>query len=189
MLIVLLLGIADFGRVFTAGISLEAATRDAAELGAIERLRNPPPTDPALLDAYYADLHLRIAQAACDEMSVLPPPDDYRAGPGCQHLTAIRVCIRDGVDTLCGQPISGIDATFPSGCNETTAATSTLWPNSSGGDALSHSVEVLACYQFSTLFNLEIALPMNAGLGLGDLFLERHREFVVDCPPLAVSSC
>jgi Flp pilus assembly protein TadG len=35
MLLVLLLGIADFGRVFNAGITLEAATRDAAEAGAL----------------------------------------------------------------------------------------------------------------------------------------------------------
>jgi hypothetical protein len=189
MLLILLLGIADFGRVFSAGIAIEAATRNAAELGAIERLRNPPPTDPTEQDAYYADLHRRIVAAACDEMTALPPPDDHRAGADCQHLSAVRVCVLDGIDTLCGQPVPGIDASVPGSCEEMTAAVSTLWPNSSGGSALSHSVEVMACYQFSTLFDLDVAMPMNAGLGLGDVFLERRREFVVDCPPAGVPTC
>ena len=33
MLLVLLLGVADFGRVFAAGITIEAAARNAAEVG------------------------------------------------------------------------------------------------------------------------------------------------------------
>lgn len=187
MLLTLLLGIADFGRVFTAGISLEAAARNAAEIGALERLRNPPPSDAALLDAYYAELHSRVAEAACAEMEVVMQPDDHRAGASCQHLTAVRVCVHDGQDVRCGQPVSGIDAAVPHECSE--ISLSPLGPSVSGGDALSHSVEVQLCYQFSTLFNLDIALPMNAGLTLGDVYLERTRSFVVDCPPGAVPTC
>ena len=47
----------------------------------------------------------------------------------------------------------------------------------------------MLCYEFSTLIDLDIALPMNTGLGLGDVYLERSRTFVVDCPVDAVSTC
>ena len=62
MLLVLLLGVADFGRVFTAGITVEAAARNAAEVVAQEYLRNPPGpmSDPAPSpgdDTYYRALH------------------------------------------------------------------------------------------------------------------------------------
>lgn len=189
ILLVLLLGIADFGRVFAAGISIEAAARNAAEVGALERLRNPPPADPLLHDAYYLELHRRIAEAACSEMDVLPPPDDYWAGADCQHLTAVAVCVQDGSDPRCGVPVPGIDASIPSGCQHMSSAPAPPWPSVSGGETLSHSVEVTLCYQFSTLFNLDVALPLNAGLTLGDVYLERVRSFVVDCPPNAVSTC
>ena len=62
MLIVLLLGVADFGRVFQAGIVTEAAARNGAEAAALERLRgDPTPGDPA----YYARLGQVAAEAAC----------------------------------------------------------------------------------------------------------------------------
>lgn len=189
MLLVLLLGIADFGRVFAAGIALEAAARDAAEVGALERLRNPPPSDPALHDEYYRDLHRTIAVTACEEMSALPMPDDHRAGSDCQSLTAIRVCVHDGTDPRCGIPIAGMADAVPSSCDALSAMAAPPWTSTSGGAVASHSVEVIVCYQFSTLFNLDVALPLNAGLSLGDLFLERTRSFVVDCPPGAVDTC
>ena len=47
ILLALFVAIADFGRVFAAGVVIEAAARDAAELVAEEYLRNPP-GDPAL---------------------------------------------------------------------------------------------------------------------------------------------
>jgi len=48
-----------------------------------------------------------------------------------------------------------------------------------GGTAPLAYVEVRTCYQFTTLFNLHISLPMSAGLSLGDIWLQRDREFVV----------
>ena len=71
MLLVLLLGIADFGRVFQAGIVTETAARNGAETAALERLRNKPPTTPSGLDAYYDNLHVVAASAACREARVL----------------------------------------------------------------------------------------------------------------------
>jgi hypothetical protein len=189
LLLILLLGIADFGRVFTAGISLEAAARNAAEVGALERLRNPPPADPLLQPAYYLSLHRMIAETACEEMTRLPVPDDDQAGSDCTHLTAIRVCVHDGTDPMCGEPLTGMDTAPPAECSAIVGAPAPPWPSTSGGEVVSHSVEVRLCYQFSTLFNLDISLPMNAGLSLGDVYLQRTRSFVVDCPPNAVATC
>ncbi len=45
------------------------------------------------------------------------------------------------------------------------------------------------CYQFTTLFNLHVSLPMNAGLNLGDVWIEQTRYFVLDCPPGSVATC
>src|SRR6187551_418376 len=75
MLLVLLLGVADFGRVFAAGITIEAAARNAAEAAAQEYLRDPPAPieDPAPLgnDAYYERLHNLAAITACRELRLL----------------------------------------------------------------------------------------------------------------------
>ena len=78
LLIVLLLGIADFARIFQAGIVLEASSRNAAEVAAIERLRNEPGTagDPA----YYAALHVIAADQACAESRRLPTFDPDPGG-------------------------------------------------------------------------------------------------------------
>ena len=64
MLLVLLLGIADFARAFSAGVILEASARNGAEIGALERLRDKPPAPGD--SAYYANLHRIAADAACD---------------------------------------------------------------------------------------------------------------------------
>jgi len=191
MLLVLLLGIADFGRVFQAGIALEAAARNAAEVGALERLRNNGPPDLATDPAYYADLHAVIAAAACEEMAVLPPPRDFTAGTDCPQLSAIRVCVHDNDDIECGMPTYRYDNVVPPDCSDIFNAPTPPWPSVSGGEASSHRVEVQVCYQFTTLFNLHLSLPMNTGLSLGDIYLQRTRSFVVDCPPgsVAADSC
>ena len=189
MLLVLLLGIADFGRVFAAGIALEAAARDAAEVGALERLRNGGPPDLVADPDYYEELHTVIASAACEEMEVIPPPRDYIAGPDCPQLSAIRVCVHDGGDVECGVPTPGYDAAVPQGCTDLYSAPSPPWYSISGGETGSHRVEVHVCYQFTTMFDLNLSLPMNTGLSLGDIYLQRARAFVVDCPPGDPSTC
>ena len=42
ILLIVFVAIADFGRIFAAGVDLEAATRNAAEATANEYLANPP---------------------------------------------------------------------------------------------------------------------------------------------------
>src|SRR5262245_28276818 len=50
VIVILVVLVADLGRVFTAGVILESATRNGAEAAALEYERNPPgdPTSPAI---------------------------------------------------------------------------------------------------------------------------------------------
>lgn len=184
MLLVLLLGIADFGRVFQAGITLEAAARDAAEVGAMQRLRDKPNVaDPSTHPAYYTSLHQLMARTACAEADLLAESPEKVHATDCPRLTAVRACVHDDLDTQCGAPIPGFDGAVPAACTETAPATAPPWSNLSGGETVSHWVEVRVCYHFTTLMNLNLALPFNAGLNLGDVYLQRTRSFVLDCPP------
>jgi hypothetical protein len=208
---ILLLGVADFGRIFSAGITLEAAARDAAEATAIERLHNPPdPLNPGDV-TYYQRLHVLAAKTVCDEASRLPnstpqlakadPPvsalmpgecPDFMGASGVSHpgSPVIRVCVHDGADPICGEAIPGYNPSIPASCPKVQAL-ATSHSNASPGEPVSHLVEVRICYLFTTLFDLHLSLPMNAGLNLGDIWLERSRTFVVDCPtgPGAISGC
>jgi hypothetical protein len=209
LLMILLLGIADFGRIFSAGITLEAAARDGAEAAALERLHNPPdPSNPGDV-AYYQRLHVLAAKTVCDEASRLPnaTPELAKSDPPASALTpgecpafvgasgvshpgspVIRVCVHDGADPLCREPIPGYSLTIPADCTQVQAL-ATSGSNASPGDTVSHLVEVRICYLFTTLFDLHLNLPMNAGLNLGDIWLQRSRSFVIDCAPGAVSAC
>jgi TadE-like protein len=187
LLLVLLLGVADFGRVFAAGITVEAVARNAAEAGAVERLpgRNPPPKDPSMWNSYYASLHENVAKVACSESRQLPNTSFTESDRTCPTMPVIRVCVHDDQDPICGAPIDGFANPIPSECTQM----GNTWSNASAGSDGSHSVEVRVCYQFTTLFNLHLSLPMNAKLNLGDIWLQRERYFVVDCPPGDVSTC
>jgi len=182
LLLVLLLGVADFGRVFSAGIAMEASARNAAELAAIERLRNEPDTAGDVI--YYAALHDLAADSACAESRRLPTFDATDACPDGAHDGGgapswfVRVCVHDGADPICDTTPTGYSVP-PSGmCDEYERPISNAVPNA----IASYFVEVRLCYKFETLLNLNLALPMNAGLGVGDIWLERTRTFVIDCP-------
>src|SRR5688572_1889741 len=96
MLLVLLLGVADFGRVFNSGITLEAVARDSAEVGALERLRDKPSfTDASLHPAYYLSLHQLIARTACAEANQLALSPEQVSATDCPRLTAVRACVHD----------------------------------------------------------------------------------------------
>jgi len=195
ILLVLLLAVADFGRVFAASISTEASARNAAEIGAIERLRNKPPDpvfDPPAFNSYYTALHEQIAKVVCSELSVLPNTTFNSADRTCPTMPLIGVCVRDDIDgggplgdPICGAPIYGFSSTGPGNCSHLAEP----WSNASGGADASHSVEVRVCYQFTTLFNLHFTLPGNVGLDLGDVWIQRERVFALDCPPGDVSAC
>lgn len=191
LLLILLLGVADFGRLFSAGITIEAAARNAAEVGAIERLRNrpdPATCDPVCMDAYYADLHEMVAKVACSESRLQPNATFIEADdPGtpafneertCPSMPVIRACVRDNLDPRCGAPIAGFADPVPPECNRMSEA----W-GASGGTDVSHSVEVRVCYHFTTLFNLHLSLGLGFAINLGDVWIQRSRVFVLDCPP------
>ena len=184
MLIVLLLGIADFGRVFQAGITLEAVARDAAEVGALQRLRDKPDfTDASLHPAYYTSLHQVVARTACAESEQLAVSPEQVDATDCPRLTAVRVCVHDNLDPQCGSAIPGFAGAVPAECSDTAVGTAPAWSNYNPGEVTSHWVEVRVCYHFTTLFNLHLSLPLNAGLSLGDVYLQKTRSFVLDCPP------
>lgn len=196
ILLVLLLAVADFGRVFAASITTEASARNAAEIGAVERLRNKPPDPvlyPAEFNSYYTALQEQVAKVVCSELSVLPNTTFNSADRTCPAMPLIGVCVRDDVDgagplgdPICGVPIDGFSSTAPGNCSHLTEP----WSNTSGGAELSHSVEVRVCYRFTTLFNLHFTLPGNVGLDLGEVWIQRERVFALDClPPGAGWAC
>lgn len=183
LLLVLLLAVADFGRVFAAGITIEAAARNAAETGAIERLRNRPDPPGDIVD--YEALHLAVARIACSESRLLPNTTFDETDRSCAGMPVIRACVLDGQDPACGDPIAGFAVNVPAECTHMDDA----WSNASGGAAASHAVEVRLCYRFTTLFNLHLSLGMGTAINLGDVWIQRERTFVIDCPPGDVTAC
>jgi hypothetical protein len=198
VLLILLLGIADFGRVFQASILVEAAARNAAEIVAEEYRRNPP--DGALSDlsggaptpgdaGYYQPLHDLAAFTVCAEARLLPntrydPADGDGDGiaPECyiadvdpdtyDWMPIILSCVHDGADPLCGQ--LGFGATPSDVPPECTALLDPPEPtmDGTGGGEDSRYVEVRICYPFTTLMDLPI-------LRLADVWIQRSRVFTV----------
>jgi hypothetical protein len=192
MLLVLLLGVADFGRVFAAGITMEAATRNAAEAAAQEYTQIVR-TNGSLASADYERLHEIALYALCDEARVLSnraPLSGAPAGPTANGV----------VDNPCSMPLAAVcvhneaSATFapdpfcngssdapspPAECPTLASGWSTA--NAQGAGALAY-VEVRTCYQFTTLVHLQnLILPFGWSLSLGDIFLQRTRSFTVAC--------
>ena len=185
MLLVLLLGVADFGRVFAAGITLEAAARNAAEAAAqeyVQLVRNRP---GGTLDAAdYARLHTVAMDTVCAEAETLPNK------VSCS-MPAAAVCIHDqsGDPGGCGSEAAG-SALECDALNGSPAWDPSNEGPQPGGDPALTYVEVRVCYRFTTLFNLtDLRLPLGWGLSLGDIYLERSREFVAACYPSASGPC
>ena len=178
LLLILLLGVADFGRVFAAGITIEAATRNAAEAAAQEYqqiIRN----QVSLTSADYQQLHQVATNEVCKEAAVLPNRAVDGGGDCTMPITS--VCVHDtaGGDPACGT--AGV--AVPTQCSTmdnwaATADPANLAPVTDGASPLPY-VEVRTCYRFTTLFNLHLALPLGAGISVGDIWLQRDRQFVV----------
>ena len=195
ILLFLLVAIADFGRVFAAGVVVEAAARNAAELVADEYLRNPP-GDSALtsaqrlassapnpgIPAYYEDLSLKAARSVCVETRSLSSTTYDPTDGSCRTWPLIRVCVHDGVTTNngCGNPITpGFQASTPSECDQIPPPGDPSWdPSMTGGGTgpggePSRYVEVRVCYPFTTILNLPI-LPTR-------IDIQRTRIFTIAC--------
>jgi hypothetical protein len=173
LLLVLLLGIADFGRVFHAGIVVESAARNAAEAASQEYLqlrRGGTAPSAAELDRIAAE----AKAAVCEEAERLP--NRVMSGGTCVMPT-IAVCIHDDPAELvnygagCG---SGAGAA-PAECTELHSGWPSMWTS-----GVLPSVEVRVCYRFETIVNLAgVQLPFGNGLDLGTIWLQRARVFSV----------
>ena len=175
MLLVLLLGIADFGRVFHAGIVTEASARNAAEAAAQEYLQQKRSLG-VLTAADYTRIHALALESVCGEAEKLP--NRAASGSSCTMPSAA-VCIHDDeaelpnytADGWCGKE----SGTAPNECNAIKAP----WNPGKPTGALPY-VEVRVCYQFTTLFNLQdLRLPLANGLDLGTIWLQKDRAFTV----------
>lgn len=189
ILLVLLLGLADFGRVFTAGIALEAAARNGAEAAAqqyVQMARNRP--SGVLASADYEALHDIASGAVCSETRLLP---EHAASGSTCTMPATAVCIHDAS----GADPAGCGAGGSSAPGECTALhgawnAGNVGPPASGGRAALAYVEVRTCYRFRTLVPLSgFDLPFGWGLDLGDVFLQRTRTFSVACYWTSTGTC
>ena len=172
MLLVLLLGVADFGRLFSQGIVLEAAARNGAEAAAQEYVQLQRNQPGGVLDATdYATLHAVALTALCEEAETLP---NRTASGGVCSMPYAAVCVHDAAATDdCDTEPAGAPA-------ECTVMDPTWTPTIEQTDpptALPY-VEVRVCYHFTTLFNLHLDLPFGWSLALGDVWLQRDRIFV-----------
>lgn len=170
MLLVLLLGIADFGRVFAAGITTEAMARNAAEAAAQEYLqaRRAATPSPPVPDAYAA-VRARAEEVACEEGKTLP---NWTASGMTCSMPVVASCVHDEWGDHCGP----VPSSVPPECSELASWPPTL-PSQAGGLPY---VWVSACYRFTTLFNItDLRLPFGWSLTLGDVWLQRDRVFTV----------
>jgi hypothetical protein len=167
--------------VFQAGIVMESASRAAAEAGALEYLREVAGKD----DSYtvpassYARIRDVAVAVACAEAR-LPNADPES---GCASGPAISVCIHDAAagDANCGD---GTTAPVPPQCTDILGdmnPTSNLVVQATDANEFPRHayVEVRTCYRFTTLFELNMSLPMNTGLALGDVYLQKEAVFTV----------
>jgi TadE-like protein len=172
VLVMLVVLIADFGRVFAATLSIEAAARDAAEAMSNEYLANPPGplgvAAPAGTSTYYQPLHQAAARTVCAETQDLAN-SAFNSGAGtCTGMPLIQACIHDGQDTECSSETQG--ATVPAQC----AGMATPPTPANGPPGSPRWAEVRICYEFTPVLNLPL-------LSFGSIWLERSRTFVVPC--------
>jgi TadE-like protein len=177
ILLMLFVGVADFGRVFNAGVVLEAVARDSAEHAAQKYLANPPgdPTKsaaerfalpvPAAVTSYYTDLRDDAGRTACAEMRALPNTD---AGGTCTTWPVVAVCVHDGADPACGATPTGFPS-IPAECGDLAGG----WTNAAGGNG-ERWVEVRVCYRFTTLLPIKL-------IQFNDIYLQRTRSFPIAC--------
>lgn len=174
MLLILLLGVADFGRVFAAGITLEASARNAAEAAAQEYLQLRRQST-ALTPDDYDRIHAVALETVCAEADRLP--NQVENGGGTCSMPYAAVCLHDDAAELAAYISCGAEAaSAPSSCSQLHDS----WPQTAPATGQLPWVEVRVCYRFTTLFNLsDLRLPFGNGLSIGDIWLQRERVFTV----------
>ena len=176
VLLILLLGIADFGRVFASAITTEAAARNAAEAAAQEYLQLDQLDGVAtgtLTAANYQALHDTAFEVACREAERLPDRNvdgsgdcaDLGQGLASLVMPIVGVCVHDVAagDPNCGQT----SASYPADCNQMLGN----WTAAQGA-ADTPWVEVRLCYRFDPL----ITAPLG---DWGSVWLQRENYFTV----------
>jgi hypothetical protein len=174
LLLVLFMTLADFGRIFSTIVILEAAARNGAEAAANAYLSNPPATDALIASppspgdpAYYATIHRAAATVACTDARDLPNTD-FGSGE-CRSMPLLRVCVHDGADPICAvSPYAG-ETSVPSECTEIANP-----PSNSQGGSQRRWVEVRICYQFTLI----IPGPFNP---FTNVWLQKTRMFAIPC--------
>jgi hypothetical protein len=188
LLMLILLGVADFGRIFQAGIAEEAAVRNAAEAAAEQYVQFlecgvaiPYPCgglpDPTQYDA----LHTEALEVACREAERMPGrmPTTWIsvAVSGNCTMPITAVCIHDN---SAGDSSCGIEAaSAPAECTEMSDP-SFLNPApdpsrpAEATDPLGGRpyVEVRMCYRFDPLFSFALG-------SWGSIWMQKTNYFVV----------
>jgi len=178
ILLLLLLTVGDFGRLFASTITIESAAGAASETAAADYLREVVNAAPGPVPTVgYTRVHRGAWESVCEEASALPNANPGSGGGECSGLATV-VCVHDGADPSCAEAYNDV-AGIPAEC-------ASLQPGArpsnaqAGGAETSTYVEVRVCYRFSTFFRL--AIPSVGGtlatLG-GDFFVERSRVFTV----------
>jgi hypothetical protein len=190
ILIIVLLVVADFSRIFAAGVVVEGAARNAAEAAANEYLKSPPgpmsTSAPSPGNAsYYSRLNLTAAKVACSDSRSLPNTT-FDAGTGtCATWPIVRVCIHDGAASNgCGEPSAGFASTVPSDCDQVPPSGDPKWTSSMAGGETGQTrfVEVVVCYPFTTIMPVPI-VP-------NTVYVQRSRIFAIACfQDPTVASC
>jgi hypothetical protein len=173
LMLVFFLVIADFGRIFVALITVESATRDAAEVVANDYLSAPPgPLDqpaPNVGQSYYDALHARAEAVVCSELRGLPNTQYDPGTNTCPDMPVVVVCIHDGNDSGCGSPAQPGGGGIVSDCTDFTPAAT-----SSQAGSQARWVEVRTCYHFTALLNIPF-------MPLRDFWLQRSRDYTIPC--------
>jgi hypothetical protein len=164
---IFLLGVADFGRIFAAGITEEAAVRDGAEAGAIQwqqmcKQYTFPCSAGLQTQADYDSIHKVARDVACREAEKMPG----RVLNGSLQCTMpiIAICVHDGgVDPNCGS------GTPPPGgpCSRMDQS----WADKPGTTDRPY-VEVRMCYRFDPLFTFALG-------GWGSVWMQKTNTFAV----------
>jgi hypothetical protein len=188
ILFILFVAIADFGRIFATGIELEAATRNAAEAAANQYVATPPgplnAVAPPGNTAYYDPLHTYAASVVCAELRDLPntnydsntstcPNMVDTASPPRTDMPVVIVCVHDAQDTSCANRADPGGGGIPPECTSLVTGPSnaqTTYPDGTKP----RSVEVRACYQFTSILNLPL-------FSLGNVWLQDAATFDVPC--------
>jgi hypothetical protein len=178
IIFVLLLTVADVGRLFASGITIESAARTAAEVAAgdyLVELRLMPGSVPPLTPAGYDRVHHAAWQSICDEAASMPNATPGSGGSECDGLATI-VCVHDGSDPGCGT-VYNAAGSGTTGCSLVAAGTSN---SQTGGTEASKYVEVRVCYRFTAFFAMDIPfLGGKLSPIAGNFYVERVRTFTV----------